>query len=312
MPSDPGAGAPNLPDGVAPGSQGDQGVPVCYRHPGRETYVSCVRCGRYACPDCMRSASVGQQCVECVGEGARSTRRARTTFGGRPAAGAVVTWTLVAINVAVFLVAWVRPGIVNDLAMLGYFPYAPGGPVHGVAAGEYYRLITSAFVVPGAGLSGLGVMDILFNMWALVFVGPSLEGLLGRVRFLAVYLLSAVGGAVMYYFLAPQYLPAAGASGAIYGLFGAWFVVSRRLRVDTRGIVVLIAINLAFSFYFRSAIAWQDHIGGLLTGALLTAAYVYAPRKHRVIFQVAATVAVVALIAVAVVVRNGQLTSGGL
>ena len=260
----------------------------------------------------MRSASVGQQCVECVGEGARSTRQARTTFGGRPVAGAVVTWTLVAINVAVFLVAWVRPGIVNDLEMLGYARYTQTGPIHGVAAGEWYRLITSAFVAPGAGLSGLGFVDILFNMWALIFVGPALEGLLGRARFLAVYLLSAVGGAVMYYFLAPPYAAAAGASGAIYGLFGAWFVVSRRLRVDTRGIVMLIAINLALSFFFRSAIAWQDHIGGLLTGALLTTAYAYAPRKNRTIIQVAATVLVVALIVVAVLVRNGQLTSGGL
>ena len=127
-------------------------------------------------------------------------------------------------------------------------------------------------------------MDILFNMWALIFVGPALEGLLGRARFLAVYLLSAVGGAVMYYFLAPPYAAAAGASGAIYGLFGAWFVVSRRLRVDTRGIVMLIAINLALSFFFRNVIAWQDHIGGLLTGGLLTAAYAYAPRKNRVVY----------------------------
>jgi membrane associated rhomboid family serine protease len=260
----------------------------------------------------MRSASVGQQCVECVGEGARNTRRPRTAFGGRPAAGAVVTWTLVAINVAVFLVTWVRPGIVNDLAMLGYAQYAQGGPLHGVAAGEWYRLITSAFVVPATGLSGLGLMDILFNMWALVFVGPALEGLLGRVRFLAVYLLSAVGGGVMYYFLAPRNLPAAGASGAIFGLFGAWFVVSRRLRLDTRGIVVLIAINLALGFFFHNVIAWQDHIGGLLTGALLTAAYAYAPRRNRAAVQVAATVAVVALIAVAIVVRTGQITSGGL
>jgi len=192
----------------------------------------------------MRSASVGQQCVDCVGEGARSTRQPRTTFGGRPVTGAVVTWTLVAINVAVFLVAWVRPAIINDLAMLGYSPYTAGGPEHGVAAGEWYRLITSAFVVPGAGLSGLGFVDILFNMWALVFVGPALEGFLGRARFFGVYLLSAVGGAVMYYYLAPPDHLAAGASGAIYGLFGAWFVVSRRLRLDTRGIVVLIAINL--------------------------------------------------------------------
>ncbi len=259
----------------------------------------------------MRAASVGQQCVECVGEGARNTRQARTPFGGVPVAGAVVTWTLVAINVAVFLVTWVRPGIVTDLEMLGYARYTPTGPLHGVAAGEWYRLITSAFLAPATGLNGLGFLDILFNMWALIFVGPSLEGLLGRVRFLSVYVLSAIGGGVMYYFLAPPNYPAVGASGAIFGLFGAWFAVSRRLRLDTRGIVVLIAINLAFGFFFHSVIAWQDHIGGLLTGALLTAAYVYAPRKNRAAFQAAATVAVVALMAVAIAVRNGQLTSGG-
>ncbi len=260
----------------------------------------------------MRSASVGQQCVECVGEGARSTRQARTTFGGRPTAGAVVTWTLVAINVAVFLVTWVRPGIVNDLEMLGYAAYTQGGPMHGVAAGEWYRLITSAFLAPATGLSGgLGLWDILFNMWALIFVGPSLEGLLGRARFLTVYLLSAVGGGVMYYFIAPPNDPAVGASGAIFGLFGAWFVVSRRLRLDTRGIVMLIAINLALSFFLHSVIAWQDHIGGLLTGALLTAAYAYAPRKNRTAVQVAATVVVVVLIVVAVMARTSQLTAGG-
>jgi membrane associated rhomboid family serine protease len=260
----------------------------------------------------MRSASVGQQCVDCVGAGARSTRQATTAFGGRPAASAVVTWTLVAINVAVFLVTWVRPSIVNNLELLGRASYTYGGAPHGVAAGEWYRLITSAFLAPATGLSGLGFMDILFNMWALVFVGPSLEGLLGRVRFLAVYLLSAVGGGVMYYFLAPPNNPAVGASGAIFGLFGAWFVVSRRLRLDTRGIVMLIAINLALSFFFHNIIAWQDHIGGLLTGALLTAAYAYAPRKNRTAVQVTATIVVVALIAVAVAVRNGQLTGGGL
>jgi len=308
-PSDPGPDESVRPDGVVPGNPA---IPVCYRHPNRETYVSCVRCGRHACPDCMRSASVGQQCVECVGEGARGTRQARTTFGGRPAAGAVVTWTLVAINVAIFLVTWVRPSIVNNLEMLGRATYFQGGPVHGVAAGEWYRLITSAFLAPATGLNGLGFIDILFNMWALVFVGPSLEGLLGRARFLAVYLVSAVGGGVLYYFLAPPNYPAVGASGAIFGLFGAWFVVSRRLRLDTRGILTLIAINLALSFFFHNIIAWQDHIGGLLTGALLTAAYAYAPRKNRAAIQVLATVAVVALIVVAVVIRNGQLNAGGL
>jgi membrane associated rhomboid family serine protease len=298
--------------GDPPGPAGEQApqVPTCYRHPGRETYVSCVRCGRHACPDCMRAASVGQQCVDCVGQGARDTRQARTVFGGRPAGGAVVTWTLVAINVAVFLVAWARPSIVNDLEMLGYASY--GGSLHGVAAGEWYRLITSAFVTPGAGLNGLGLVDILFNMWALIFVGPALEGFLGRMRFLAVYLLSAVGGAVMYYFLASADQAAAGASGAIYGLFGAWFVVARRLRLDIRGIAALIAINLVLSFSFHSIIAWQDHIGGLLTGALLTAAYVYAPGKNRAVWQALATIAVLAALVIAVLVRNGQLTGAGL
>jgi len=257
----------------------------------------------------MRSASVGQQCVECIGQGARSGRQARTAFGGRPAAGAVVTWTLVAINVAVFLVTWVRPGIVTNLEMIGYAPYSYGGALHGVAAGEWYRLITSAFLAPATGLSGgLGIWDILFNMWALIFVGPALEGLLGRWRFLSVYLLSAVGGGVMYYFLAPPYDPALGASGAIFGLFGAWFVVSRRLRLDTRGIVTLIAINLALSLFLHNIIAWQDHIGGLLTGAVITAAYAYAPTRSRARVQVLATVAVVALLVISIVVRNGQLT----
>jgi len=257
----------------------------------------------------MRSASVGQQCVDCIGQGARSTRQARTAFGGRPASGAVVTWTLVAINVAVFLFTWIRPGIVYDLEMLGYASYATGGPLHGVAAGEWYRLITSAFLAPATGQDGLGWADILFNMWALIYVGPALEGFLGRLRFLSVYLLSAVGGGVLYYFLAPANAAAVGASGAIFGLFGAWFVVSRRLRLDTRGIVILIAINLALSLFLHNIIAWQDHIGGLLTGALLTAAYAYAPRKNRAALQMLATIAVVAALVIAVAVRNGQLTA---
>ena len=301
-------GDPGQPGPADRAGQGDGELTTCYRHPGRETYVSCVRCGRYACPDCMRSASVGQQCVECIGQAAPGARQARPAFGIRSASGAVVTWTLVGINVAIFLLTWVRPSIVTSLEMLGYAMYGSGGALHGVAAGEWYRLVTSAFLAPATGLSGLGFVDILFNMWALIFVGPSLEGLLGRLRFLSVYLLSAVGGGVMYYFLAPGNAPAVGASGAIFGLFGAWFVVARRLRLDTRGIAMLIAINLALSFFWHNTIAWQDHIGGLLTGALLTAAYTYAPRKHRAALQVLATVAVVAVLAVAVVIRNGQLT----
>ena len=295
------------PDQASPTGQGTP--PTCYRHPGRETWVSCVRCGRHACPDCLRDAAVGQQCVECVrgaGQGAGSGARARTVFGGRPSRTATVTWTIMAVNILLYLVELAHPSLASDWWMLGYAYYQGGGPMQGVAAGQWYRLITSAFL-PGTG--SLGILDIAFNMWALYVVGPGLEQMLGKVRFVAVYLLSAVGGSVLFYYLAPQNQPALGASGAIFGLFGAWFVASRRLQLDSRGIVLLIALNLGLSFVYRSTIAWQDHIGGLVVGALITAAYAYAPRKNRTAIQVAATVAVAVLLAVAVVIRNGQLIS---
>ena len=298
---------------LAPGdgtSNQTGGTPTCFRHPDRETYVSCVRCGRPACPDCLRSAAVGQQCVECIREANRGSRQPRTALGGRVATNALVTWTLVGINVAFYLTEWVYPKIVVHLSLIGDATVSFRGPAIGVANGEWYRLITSAFLHQ-PGLSGLGPAHIIFNMWALIFVGPALEHLLGRLRFLAVYLMSALGGAVLYFLIGPTNVEALGASGAIFGLFGAWFVVSRRLRLDTRGIVALIAINLALSFFWHTTIAWQAHIGGLLTGAVLTAAYAYAPRKNRAALQVLATVAVVVVLVIAIAVRNGQLTGAG-
>src|ERR1022692_4614117 len=130
---------------------------------------------------------------------------------------------------------------------------------------------------------GLGPAHIIFNMWALILVGPALERLLGHLRFLSLYLLSALGGSVLFYLLAPASEVALGASGAIFGLFGAYFVVSRRLRLDTRGIVILIALNLVISFAFSSAIAWQAHVGGLIAGSLIAVAYAYAPRNQRML-----------------------------
>ena len=283
--------------------------PTCYRHPGRETWVSCVRCGRHACPDCLREAAVGQQCVECVRGANNSGRAARTVFGGRQAAGAVVTWTLVGINVLLFLVELAKPGIGTDWGLLGYASPTGLPPMQGVAAGQWYRLITSAFLPPATGLGGLGFMDILFNMWALIVVGPSLEQLLGRARFIAVYLLSALGGGVAFFLIGPPNVIALGASGAVFGLFGAWFVVARKLRLDIRGIVTIIGINLAFSLIYRSSIAWQDHLGGLIVGAVTTAAFAYAPRKNRALFQAGAALLMLVVIVVLTVLRSNHLTS---
>ena len=283
--------------------------PTCYRHPDRETWVSCVRCGRHACPDCLREAAVGQQCVECVRGASAGGRAARTVFGGRQAAGAVVTWTLVGINVLLFLVELAKPSIGNDWGLLGYASPTGLPPMQGIAAGQWYRLITSAFLPPATGLGGLGFLDILFNMWALIVVGPSLEQMLGRVRFVAVYLLSALGGGVAFFLIGPPNVIALGASGAVFGLFGAWFVVARKLRLDVRGIVVIIGINLAFSLIYRSSIAWQDHLGGLIVGAVTTAAFAYAPRKNRTAFQAGAALLILVVIIVLTVLRSHHLTS---
>jgi membrane associated rhomboid family serine protease len=244
--------------------------------------------------------------VECIKEGGRTVRQPSGVFGGRAVSDSLVTWVLVGVNVAFYLVEWAYPKIVDYLAMTGRFPDSALNQVIGVAEGQYYRLLTSAFLHE-PGFTGFGPAHIIFNMWALIIVGPPLERLLGRVRYLAVYLLSALGGSVLYYLIAPPLQPALGASGAIFGLFGAWFVVSRRLRLDSRAIVFLIVLNLVISFVWRSSIAWQAHVGGLIVGSLLTAAYAYAPRPQRTMIQVGATVIVLAVLIAAVITRTNAL-----
>jgi membrane associated rhomboid family serine protease len=289
----------------APGQEeASQTVPTCYRHHGRETYVSCVRCGRPACPDCLRSAAVGQQCVDCIRAGHQGARRPQGMFGGQITSAARVTWGLMALNVLLYIVELAHSQLGYDWLMVGLGQINRGGPLVGVAVGQWYRLVTSAFLPP-PGVGNLGFLDIAFNMWALFIVGPALERLLGVARYLTVYLVSGIGGSVMLYLISPLQ-PAAGASGAIFGLFGAWFVLSRRLQVDSRQIVLLIVLNLGLSFIVPR-IAWQAHIGGLIAGCLLTAAFVYAPRANRTLLQVGATAAILAIMAGAVVLQNHHM-----
>ncbi len=279
----------------APGPDGTAQAPTCFRHPGRQTNLSCTRCGRPACPECLRPAPVGQHCLECIREGRRDTRAATGPFGGRVAASPVVTRVLIGLNVAFWIAEWVSPRVVTGLDMANWT----------VAHGQQYRLISSAFLHE-VGLSGFGITHILFNMWALWAVGTALERELGHLRFAVLYLFSAVGGAVLFYLAAPVGASALGASGAVFGLFGAYFVMARRLRLDPRLIVILIVLNLVLTFTVRQ-IAWQAHVGGLITGALLAAAYMYAPRQQRALVQIGATVVVAALLAAAVLVRDSQL-----
>ena len=270
-------------------------TPICYRHPDRQTYVRCARCQRYICPDCMRSAAVGHQCVECVHRGAKAVRPVRTQFGGRAGTTKpMVTYGLIAANVLAFLVQTAGPALVPELVL-----WAPG-----VASGEWWRLGTSAFLHYGA-------MHLLFNMWALYVVGPPLEASLGRLRFGALYGLSALGGSVLVYLLSPLNTGTAGASGAVFGLFGATFVVARRLNLDIRGIAAIIVINLVFTFVYplisSQGISWQGHIGGLVTGALIAWAYAYAPREQRNLVQGGVTAAIVVVFAARIWWRTGEL-----
>lgn len=271
----------------APESPAD--APCCYRHPGRPTYLRCNRCGRYICADCMRSAAVGHQCVECVQEGARTIRQPRTRFGGRERPGTpVITYSLIAVNVVVFIVQMAVGNLEKELSL-----WSPA-----VADGQLYRLVTSAFLHYGA-------MHLLLNMWALYVVGPPLESWLGRLRFGALYALSGLGGSVLVYLLTTN-SATAGASGAIFGLFGATFVVGKRLALDVRWVVVVIVINLAFTFV-APAISWQGHLGGLVTGVVVAAAYVYPPKEGRNLVQAAASVLVLGVLVALVWWRTGVL-----
>ncbi|HEX5145170.1 MAG TPA: rhomboid family intramembrane serine protease [Mycobacterium sp.] len=273
-------------------------VPTCYRHPDRPTYIGCTRCGRPICPECMRNAAVGHQCPDCAQAGAAATaaRPVRTIFGGRQTGGTpVVTYALIAINVVMFVLQSSSATLERDFVL-----WPPG-----VAAGEWWRIFTSAFL-------HYSVMHILFNMWALWIVGPPLERWLGKSRFVALYLLSALGGGVLVYLLAALNSATAGASGAIFGLFGATFVIGRRLNLDVRGVVALIVINLAFTFVVpmlsSQNISWQGHIGGLLTGMLVAWVYAYTSHgRNRNAVQIGVTGGLVVLFVLLVWYRTHML-----
>ena len=201
-----------------------------------------------------------------------------------------VTYGLIALNVLAFIAQTASSSLERELVL-----WSPA-----VAAdADLYRLITSAFL-------HYGITHLLFNMWALYVVGPPLEMWLGRLRFGALYVLSALGGSVLVYLLSPLDSATAGASGAVFGLFAATFVVAKKVNVDIRWVVLMIGINLVITFTVPS-ISWQGHLGGLITGGLVALAYAYAPREHRNMVQAAATVGLLALFTALVWWRTNDL-----
>jgi len=284
-----------------PSAEPSAQVPVCPRHPDRPSYVRCQRCGRPACPDCQRAAAVGFQCVDCVNETRRTTPEVRSVYGGAVATGKpLVTYGLIAACVVVYALQMLIPGdwVYKQFAYNNIF----AAPQYG--AFEPWRMVTSAFLHSPDSL-----LHILLNMYTLWIFGQALEPILGWVRFLALYLISAFGGSVGYLLMNPVLVPGqglvglVGASGAIFGLFGAMLLVQRQRGGDTRQLWVLIAINGVIGFLIPH-IAWQAHLGGLITGGLCAAVLAYTPRGRRQgLLQALGLAAVFALLVAASWVR---------
>lgn len=293
--------------GSDPAAYSSATIPHCYRHPDRETYIACQRCGRPICPDCMRQAAVGFQCPDCVREGAASTPAARTAFGGRVTDGsAAVTMGLIALNVVFFLVANATGGRVGEFVLsMQLLPdaqlFAPRLGLEGVAQGAYWQLITSTFL-------HVQILHIAMNMIGLWIFGAFLEQALGRWRFLALYLLTGLAGSVAVYWLAPPISFSLGASGSVFGLFGAALIVLLKQRRDVKQLLILLGLNLLITFTVPT-VSWQAHVGGLLAGLALGAGFAYAPRQQRTPVHAAMLVGLAVVCAALVVVRTLALTA---
>jgi membrane associated rhomboid family serine protease len=273
----------------------------------------------------MRPAAVGFQCPECVKEGARSTRAGRTAYGGlRPTDASRTSMVLIALNVGVWIAVLATGGqsgrlldwLVLRTQALCFVPGGGGADVGrsvceraggdylpGVVDGAYWQLVTSMF-------SHVQPWHIGFNMLALWVLGPQLELAVGRVRFLALYLVSGLAGGALVLWLGPEYSLGGtlGASGAIFGLMGALGVVALKVGGDVRGVLTWIGINFVFTFLIAN-ISWQGHVGGFLAGTAIGAILVYAPRGPRRTALQALGISAVALVVLgAIVARIVQLS----
>lgn len=247
----------------------------CYRHPDRQSFVLCQRCLRTICPECQTPAAVGVVCPECLrnqqksqspaqrkAERRWSRPRAVSASAGQP----IVTYSLIGITLFIYLLQLV-PGfgsiVTRSLLFAPPYLYPTWFGVF-----EPWRLVTVLFVHDPNG-----IWHVALNMIALWMLGRSLEPLLGRARFLTLYLLSGLGGSVAVVLLGFG-TSVVGASGAIYGLFGALLIIGRHIGANIRGIVLVLGINLVITFLplitgGSVAVSWQAHVGGLLVGILV-------------------------------------------
>lgn len=283
----------------------------CYRHPDRQSFVLCQRCLRTICPECQTQAPVGVICPECMAAERKNRtpaqKKAARRWGGRSSTMAmtrsgkpVVTYVLLAVTSFIGLVQLI-PGmngpIQQTLAFAAPYLYPQ---LFGVPF-EPWRLLTVLFVHGG-------FIHLALNMLALWMLGQSLEPMLGRVRFLVLYLVSGLGGSVMVACLAPGQ-PTVGASGAIFGLMAALLIIGRHIGANVTGILVILAINFALGFTMGN-VSWQAHLGGAIVGALVALIYTRTRRRDQRVWQIVLLAAlVVALIVIVALVPPALLLS---
>jgi membrane associated rhomboid family serine protease len=269
----------------------------------------------------MRDASVGFQCPDCVKEGARQTRQGRTAYGGKRSADPrQTTLALIGLNALVWIAIAASGGYRSSLADLlalqprGYCVLPDGSAAGvdelvclgvrgswapGVSDGAYWQLLTSAF-------THIEIWHIAVNMFSLWLLGPIVESVLGRARFLALYVGSALTASATVYWLSAPYGSTVGASGAIFGLLGALLVFAHKVGGNVQQILVVLGINIVITFSY-ARISWQGHLGGLVGGLVIAAILAYAPRQHRTTWQAVGIGLVMALTLVAIVLRTAAL-----
>jgi membrane associated rhomboid family serine protease len=259
----------------------------CYRHPDRQSFVLCQRCGRTICPECQTQAAVGVHCPECTREARQSSPRTKPAIvtrmrtasgGGAP----VVTYTLMALCVVAFIAQSFVP-IVGF-----YLSYSPQLTTY-----LPFTMVTSLF-------GHASIIHLLLNMYSLFIFGPIIESLVGKTRYLALYLLAGFGGSVAVLLIDPA-IGVLGASGAIFGLLGAFFVIQRRVGGSSIQLFIVIALNLVLGFVIPG-VSWQAHVGGLVVGSLVAFIYLETRAIKRRPVQIALLVAVAAVLVVLTVV----------
>ncbi|NYE36323.1 membrane associated rhomboid family serine protease [Nocardioides cavernae] len=305
------------------------GVPTCYRHPDRETWIRCQRCDKPICPDCMRDAAVGFQCPDCVKQANKGSRQNRAMYGGeRSGDPRLTTFVLIGINAAVWLLITATGGRLSRVAdWLALAPtgscgststpeqYYPGIPTSqictgftngdgfwkaGVADGAWWQLITTAF-------THVEIWHVAMNMFALFIFGPALEGIVGRARFLAIYVVAALASSTLVLYLSDPDGSTVGASGALFGLLGALLVVARKARLDSQWLVQNLVLGVVITVVGWSSISWQGHLGGFLGGAACAVVIAYAPRARRALVQWAGVGLLVVLLLALAFVRATAL-----